>query len=216
MKNSKKLLKVFFFALSFVFVTVAYQNCGGGGSANGGGAVVSAESTNGDIIPIPNTKTTSVVRATRVLDNLVSCLGTQEASSGGTSARQTFINNRGTVSEEGLANSFTQPMGKAVVAVAAEVCQDLYEREDDDNNQKHIFIEVDFDADTVSSAELTNGVKRIARSCWGRNATSDEVNTILSDVSSNFSGAQDSRATVRNKMIYICTAMAASFSAYEM
>ena len=217
MNNSKKLLQTLFFATCFVFVSVAYQNCGSGSANNSaGGGSVTADSTNGDIIPIPNTKTTSVVRATRVLDNLVSCLGTKQASSGNNSARSVYAANRGTVSEEGLANSMTQPMAKAIVSMAAEVCDDLYDWENDTNNQKHIWVEVDYTADTVSTNEMSNGVKRIARNCWGRNATDAEIDTILNDVSSAFAGANDSRDTVRNKMIYACTAMAASFAAYEM
>ncbi len=212
MNLKKSLIKLTSFCLAFGMISVTYQNCGSPDANNGG--AVSSSADNGDIIPIPNTKTASIQRASRVLDNLVSCLGTGEPSN---DARDAWQNNRGTISEEGLANSMTQPMAKALVSISAEVCDDLMNQERSlDVDQRRIFLEIDFDNGGVARSDLGLAAKRLARSCWGRNATDDELGMIISNIDSNFSSGEDNRDTTRLKAVYLCTAMAASFSTFEM
>ncbi len=216
MKNMlRSFWKTVSYTISFLLITVAYNNCGNFNSD--GGQVASSATTealNGDIVPLPNTKTSSVIRASRVLDNLVSCLGTIEPS---TASRQEWSRNRGTISEEGLANTISQPMVKSMVGIAAQVCNDLLQKEIATNpNERRIFPDVDLDNGGFGTNQLTLVSRRLARSCWGRNPTDDEITTITRDVAATFSGDEDNRTATRNKAIYLCTSMASSFSTYEM
>jgi hypothetical protein len=213
MMGDKMFRKFIVFSLSFLAITVAYQNCGSSGGGGGGGAVAS-NSTNGDIVAIPNTKTASIQRSSRVLDQLVSCLGTGEPSN---RARDVWRSNRGTISEEGLANSMTQPMAKTLVTVSAEVCGDLLNQERGvASGERRIFVEPDLDQGGLSSNHLILASKRIARSCWGRNATEEELQRIVTTVNTAFSGEDDNGDLTRNKLIFMCTAMASSFDAFNM
>jgi hypothetical protein len=212
MSTDKKIKNIFVFGLSFVAISLAYQNCGPSGS---GGASISASNTEtGDIVAIPNTKTASIQRASRVLDNLMSCLGTGIPS---TDAKRAYDNNIGTISEEGLANTMTQPMAKTLVSIAAEVCEDLLDKERaaNDGNRK-IFIGIDFNQGGVANTDLQLATKRIARSCWGRNPSSSEVSQIVSNTVGAFSSDDDNQNATRAKAVYLCTAIAASFAAFEM
>ena len=214
-KKPRSTFKTLAYTASFLLVTVAYNNCGNFSSDNGQiAASSSAPALNGDIVPLPNTKTTSVIRASRVLDNLVSCLGTVEPSS---TSKQEWERNRGTISEEGLANTISQPMVKSMVGIAAHVCNDLIQKEaSNPPGERRIFQEVDLDNGGFGYNQLVLVSRRLARSCWGRNPTDDEISTITRDIASSFSGDEDNRNTTRNKAIYLCTSMASSFSTYEM
>lgn len=210
----KMIKKLIVFSASFVAISIAYQNCGSPHGAGGESGTVAANSTNGDIVAIPNTKTASVQRSSRVLDQLVSCLGSGDPTTNSVNA---FNDNRGTISEEGLANSMTQPMAKALVTVAAEVCEDLMDKERPlAAAQRKIFIEADLNNGGLSTANLTLASKRIARSCWGRNATDTEIDTIVNSVNGSFNGETDNATLTRKKLIFMCTAMAASFDAFNM
>lgn len=210
--ETKKLFKFILFAIGFVVITIAYNNCGAPDA--GGGAMLASESGNGDIIAIPNTKTTSVVRASRVLDTLVSCLNTVKPSN---AARNEWNNNKGSISEEGLANSITQPMIKSLVSISAEVCNDLINKERNmAAADRVIFQSIDFGSGTVTAPQITAASKRLSRSCWGRNPSSQEISDIVAGVNSTFSGAQANGQTTTRKMIFMCTAMASSFATYEM
>jgi hypothetical protein len=214
-RTRKKLIQFLSYSTSFLIITVAYNNCGNFGSNNGGEVISStSDSMNGDIVPLPNTKTASVIRASRVLDNLVSCLGTVQPS---TNAQREWERNRGTISEEGLANTVSQPMVKSMISIAAEVCNDLVQSERNiPADERRIFTDIDMNNGGVGHTQLSQVTKKLARSCWGRNPTSDETNQITLDIARSFIEDNDNGQTTRNKLIYLCTAMASSFATYEM
>ncbi len=214
MSGEKMIRKFVVFSVSFVAIAMAYQNCGSPSGNGEGGAAVASNTSNGDIVALPNTKTASVQRASRVLDNLVSCLGTGQPSD---AARNVWQNNRGTISEEGLANSMAQPMAKTLVTVSSEVCEDLLDQERGANPaDRKIFLESDLDAGGLSNNALSMASKRIARSCWGRNASDDELDMIVDAVNEAFAGENDDANLTRKKMIFMCTSMTASFDAFNM
>jgi uncharacterized protein YbcC (UPF0753/DUF2309 family) len=211
--KSDTLTKKLLYSIAFVLISVSYQNCGSFQN-NDGGSVQISQSSNGDIVPIANTKTASIVRASRTLDSLVSCLGVKTPS---TQAIAELNKNKGTISEEGLANSMTQPMAKSLISVSAQVCNDLINNEKPlADTERMIFKGVNFNAGKLDSSLVTLAAKRISRSCWGRNPTQNEVDLIVSEVNSQFSTGTDNSANTVKKMIYLCTAMAASFASYEM
>lgn len=210
--SHKDLKKITVFVMSFLAISMAYQNCGSPSGSASSSSV--AASNNGDIVAIPNTKTASIQRSSRIVDNLVSCLGTVTASKNALAA---WKDNKGSISEEGLANSMTQPMAKALVSISAEVCNDLiFKEKDQPANEKKIFVEMNLNSGGLSDADLVIAAKRIARSCWGRNASQEELDAIVSSTDSAFSGAKDDVNLTRNKVLFMCTAMAASFDAINM
>lgn len=213
MNRKKIIFNTSKFLVAFAFISLAYQNCGSFDSGDNGFAAVSS-ANNGDIVPLPNTKTASVTRASRTLDNLVSCLGVQRPSNGSLDAYRV---NRGSISEEGLANSVNQPMIKSIASVAAEVCEDLFDLErNQSDDERVIFKEVNLGAGGYDRSQMILSAKRIARSCWGRNASADEITMIVDDIDSSFTDDRDNATTTKNKLIYMCTAMASSFATHDM
>lgn len=213
MMNLKKIYKFLTLTAMFLATSVFYQNCGVFDSGSGSSSGLSSGADT-DIVAIPNTKTASVQRSSRVLDQLVSCLGTIEPSD---NAKRAWINNKGTISEEGLANTMTQPMGKTIATVASEVCNDLVQKEASlEDSQRNIFVGIDLGGGGLANGEIVMASKRLARSCWGRNATDEELDAISDNISSAFSGEDDNQNLTRKKLIYLCTAMSSSFAAYEM
>lgn len=211
MKNTKW-IQTLVVCLSMVGMALGYQNCGG--ASGSGGEVAGSASLDSDVVAIPNTKTASVQRASRALDNLVACMGVGEADNDSVNA---FRNNRGTISEEGYATTMTQPMAKAMVTISAEVCEHLMNRERNMSvEERKMFIEIDFNDGGLTRRDLILGTKRMARSCWGRNASDTELGLIVDDTTSAFSGDDDNQTKTRNMIVYMCTAMASSFATYEM
>lgn len=170
---------------------------------------------NGEIEVLANKRTASVVRSERALSTLVSCLGTTAASS---AAKQAWEDNKGSISVEGDANSITPPMLVAIAKISGEVCNDLVQKERIlAADQRRIFNQIDFTQgpNAVSSLAIQNSVRRLARSCWGRNETGTENQLITASVQSAFTNTTNSQQTI-NQMIYLCTAVASSFATFEM
>lgn len=171
---------------------------------------------NDEIIPIPNTKTASVVSSNRVLDSMVSCLGTGVPSA---AAKAEFTKNAGSFSVEGRANSITAPMLSAGYIVGAEVCNDLVNQERAKvASERRFFSGVDFNRghSQVSDVALGEAVRKISRSCWGRNETPEELSLILGSTREAFQASADTTANTRTKLVYFCSAMISSFSFLEM
>ena len=181
------------------------------GGGNGG-----PTAPNGSIDVLSNTRTASVVSANRALDNFVSCLGTISPSA---ASQAEYDASKGFLSIEGSAISVTSPMLKGLANVAGEVCNDLVQSETAlTPANRRIFNQVDFSAGptNMNASSMANVARRIARSCWGRNESSAELTDIQNNVSSAFSAVPNTPAETRNKAIYLCTAMTASFASYEM
>ncbi len=213
MKKHKNIYQWMIYIVSFFVLSVAYNNCGSLSGENGGSAGSSvAPSNNGDIIAIPNTKTASILRASRTLDSLVSCMSLVKPSP---AAVAEFNKVKSSISEEGLANSLTQPMVKSMVSVSAVVCNDLINKERAlAPAERLIFKTIDFTNPGLNKSQIHDTAKRLARSCWGRNPEVEELDEISVDIGRNFSG--DTNQIQTNKLVYMCTAMASSFSTYEM
>ena len=212
MMKLTKFKKLFVHTVAFACIALVYQNCGSPDSNPG--FYYGASGNSDEIVALPNTKTTSVVRGSRVLDTLVSCLGTEKSSQ---AAKNVLNASIGTISTEGLANSLNQPMVKTIVSLSAEVCNDLYnlERNQTDADRK-IFVGVDFTDGGFDGVPLILAAKRLSRSCWGKNISDDELSDVVSDVQTQFAEGTDNGAKTKSKMIYLCTAMASSFATYEM
>ena len=217
MKNMKT--KAFVLVSLFVAMAVGYQNCGdsagsGYNVAGSNGSNLSTPGGNGDIAVIAEARTASVISANRVMDSMVSCLGTIEPSD---ATRQEYDRLKGSCSVEGSANSISQPMLAAFTILGGEACNDLINIEEQRaQGERRIFNSVDFDAGPNANFNaISDVVRRLSRSCWGRNETSQELRDLEIGVSQAFGNANGARNT-RMSMLYLCTIMVSSFNSIEM
>lgn len=159
---------------------------------------------------IPNTKTLSMSYARQIVDSMVSCTGLRQATDGINNA---YEERKGSLSEYGYALEVSAPMLMAAVTVAGEVCNELIEREMP-SNQRRIFNRIDFSRSPSSLSDDAIGetVRRLARSCWARNETADELNIILSEMKGAFANESQSKEA----MLMICTSVLSSLSGLEM
>ncbi|MCJ8276999.1 MAG: hypothetical protein HRT44_13440 [Bdellovibrionales bacterium] len=218
MKEFNRIAKITVSLTLFAVLLLAFANCSKFSSQDfvGTEGLASSPGGNGDIVAKPDTLTASVISSNRALDSLVSCLGTVEPNA---AARREMDKYQGSFSVEGKANSVTAPMVSAMTTVAAEVCLDLINRERGvEANQRRIFPSIDFDSNdaTVDSAQVANVVRRLSRSCWGRNETSEELDSITDAFNGAFSSGDDNRDGTRKKMLFLCTTVSASLAAYSM
>jgi hypothetical protein len=63
---------------------------------------------------------------------------------------------------------------------------------------------------------LADVTRRLARSCWGRNESPEELRLIQQSTSAAFRDAENNAEETRNKMIFVCTAVATSFATVGM
>ena len=176
----------------------------------------SAPSGNGDILVLEKTRTASVIRSERYLATLVSCLGTNKATQ---RAKQAWQENKGSLSEDGSANSITAPMLSAMSKISSEVCLDLISQERGiASDNRRIFPQIDFSRGPkdIHVGQVRDSIRRLARSCWGRNETPEELLKLETASMTAFSnGGFDSQKTI-DQMVYLCSAMTSSFSTFEM
>lgn len=167
---------------------------------------------NPEITAKPGVQTATVVSANRALMDLVSCTGIKQPS---LRSKSMWENKTGQFSIEGRANSISSPMLMAHAAVAAEICLDLIEIESALNQtDRRIFTQIDFNqsAAAQSVSALSDGIRRLARSCWGRNETTEEHELIVTAATGGF----DSGDSAESQMIFLCASMLSSVSAIEM
>lgn len=149
----------------------------------------------------------SVIRANRALDNFVSCLGTQTPSRASVEAWRA---NRSALSTTGDAETIGAPVLQALNSIAAEVCNDLVTLESAPEATPRIFSGVDFTADAITDRESV--MQRIARSCWGREATASERDRLTTGLSEAFSTPPG--ADIEG--LFLCTSMLSSLAAIEI
>jgi hypothetical protein len=220
--------KIIILSFTALALSIGYQNCSPMQSAKGVGALNDsngdgfadnsneAPGGNGEIVALSDTRTASIVRSNRVLDSLVSCLGTGVP---GRAAKQAWEEQRAGFSQEGDANSITSTMFVGFEQVASEVCNDLIQQERSQAaGQRRIFNQVNFNSGqaNVGDSQLAAVTRRLARACWGRNETAEELAMIQAGTNAAFQGAANNAGETVNKMIFVCTAMANSFATVGM
>lgn len=214
--QDKKVKILFLTLLALSLVHCQPISEGGDVATSGSEQSNTAPGGNGEIEVLANKRTASVVRSERLLSNLQSCLGVNQVSA---ASKQAWNDNKGSLSVEGDANSITSPMLVALAKVSAEVCNDLIQKERVlAADQRRIFNAVNFGQGPASAADtaLADTVRRLARSCWGRNESDSERETLLNSTKSAFANAANNGQQTVNQMVYLCTAMTASFASFEM
>lgn len=176
-----------------------------------------APSGNEDIKAIPGQKTVAVVSANRALMNMLNCLGTESPTEGARAAQAVWEEKKGQFSVEGKANTVTPPMLMAQASLAAEVCSDAIRIESAlPSSERRLFPMINFGSgpNSVGSAALGDTIRRLARSCWGRNESDEERSMIVTEARSAFSGTNP--ATTRLQLLYICSSLLSSTSGLEI
>lgn len=177
-------------------------------AADGSGLVNSTSFGEDNIIL--NEKTVSTVYAKQALQSMSSCLGIANPSM---ETQQTYEDVQQSISERGSAKEVTAPMMMGLTSLAGDVCRDLLVEEASlASGERQIFENIDLSAEDISEDDLALSINRMARSCWQRNETDQELGAILDSVYD----ALGSDAGLRKKVIYSCTAILASFDSLKL
>ncbi len=204
---------------------IGFQPIGFNSASSSIAGLASDVGENGDLVIVSGSKTISTLYYDEVLDNMNSVTGVQTNSN---DTRNRFNEKIGSFSEYGSALSINAPMILGFTALGAEVCGDLIVQERANGATKRMFASVDFSqpvATTMTDSNVADIVRRMARSYWQRNETSDELTLINASVKDmlasatdnntnvTFRGASQNRGTLRASL-FICTAMLSSTSAF--
>ncbi|MBT4762028.1 MAG: hypothetical protein HOO06_10055 [Bdellovibrionaceae bacterium] len=203
-----KILSILSIIFGLALISGVFGNaCSGGFNSSYSESSLNVQAlNNGDLVAIEGKATVSTAYSKQFLDNMLSCTGVLNPS---TDTLLEYENRKGSVSEYGYATKITAPMLMAFVSIAGEVCSDLVDLESG-STSRMIFKDIDFNSESIFSEQVSQSVNRLARSCWQRNETDEELSYIINDVFSEGS------VTPRDAAVMMCTSMLASVSAYEM
>ena len=188
------------------------QGCGEG--MNTGGGIASSGFCDGDSVNVidkdydvqPGQGTVSIAYGRQMLDSFVSCTGV------GTPSQRTldeFDNRNQSLSEYGSLTDVSAAQMMATAAVAAEVCQDLIERERGlASVDRFIFTDADLDGNGLNQSEIVSAVELLALSCWQRNSSDAEELDVVNAVNMINGNSQIGA-------LGLCTSMLSSLSAIE-
>ncbi|MBX7231879.1 MAG: hypothetical protein K1X29_07310 [Bdellovibrionales bacterium] len=170
--------------------------------------------TTGSSIDIfPNASTVSLIYNKQLVDNLVSCTGLGLAS---TQTLAEWSKRQSSFSEYGYATDVTAPMLMAIAAVSGEICNDLVSTESVlPQEKRRIFNAINFSSGSATwvSQNVAETVRRITRSCWARNETSEELGIIQEEVATGLSGVSSSDLQqTKNIALMVCTGILSSLS----
>ena len=161
---------------------------------------------------IEGAETASIAYGGQVLENMVACTGLQNVSQ---KTQDEYDSRRGSLSEYGDVMDVNPPLVMAQAAIAIEVCDDLYTEESamlSDN--RRIFTKIS-EGVAPSVADIQETLRRMARSCWGRDETQLENDTVVDSVQEILS-TSDTTNQSRHAAIAICTSVLASLDGYRM
>lgn len=164
-------------------------------------------STSNDIIP--GAKTASVVYAKQALDQLTSCAGVRVASD---DTNRMYNSKEGSISAYGEFSSVTAPMLVAVTNISGEVCDDLIDqefRQDETGATARVFTGIRMANNDLrsDSSVYVSALQKLALSCWHKQATTQEINSIVELLDTVPMGSNLSN---RNKSLLLCTAVLSS------
>jgi len=199
-------------------ISVFGYGCGVGFAPIGGQSLGSSTALvtdgNGDLTIVPGQKTTSIVYSNQILRNMASVTGVSIEAGG--DAEQYWRDKFDVFSEDGSATSVTGPMLLSISGLAAEVCDNLIGQEQLITNvaDRRFFPSINFagDSSDLDAVKISDVVRRMARSFWGRNETSSELSMIVSGANSGLANNGNTSAW----MLYVCTGMLSSLDAIQL
>ncbi len=167
-------------------------------------------------------ETFAVLNQNQVLKSMISCTGLTNVDN---ATRNLYEGSKNSFSLEGEAESVGAPMWMAITSLAGEVCDDLVAQEAGQSaDQRRIFSAIDFSQGpaNINALQVASVTANMARSCWGRDASSKEreiINTaFFGDPADNnddtFSG--NNTQETRRAATFLCAGILASLSANQM
>jgi hypothetical protein len=159
------------------------------------------------------TKSLSVVHSEQILLNMESITGVTASAE----TKANWAKNRYVFSERGKVNSVNAPMLNALTGLAAEICDDLLDKEMAmDADDRNFFKRVNFDSGPAefSSSQRREVMRRFARASWSRNETPEEQQMLETALDESDFGDQ---ATETKKIgLFICVSMLSSMDAITL
>ncbi|MEQ1876392.1 MAG: hypothetical protein ABL958_07085 [Bdellovibrionia bacterium] len=224
--NIKSNLSKLTLLIAVLFTMTFYVNCTkrdlqfehpsiGDDQTSGPGPDTGTPGGNDDIVAIAGVRTASILSANRLLASFVQVAGVNTPTADTVNSYNRY---KTTLSLDGSANSPTPPMLMAISNVAAEVCDDLVAQEKAlVAANRRIFNSVNFATGPaqINAAVISDTVRRMARSFWGRNETAEELTALTTGINEAKQG-QTAVAQTDIALIYACTGMLSSLSAIEM
>ncbi len=190
------------------------QGCskGGGGSSNSGdSSTVSQYISDGTV---PDKITLSTIYGKQVLEHLVSCLGTENASP---KALKMYEDKQGTISVTGAVDAVSAPMLIGEISIAGEVCQDLIDIETElEDIDRRVLLGINFSSNELPSEQvLKDSIRRISLSCWGKAEDDTERQILLDALNEAFAG-ENYAGTAQDATLFMCTSMLSSTNALTL
>ncbi|MBY0315929.1 MAG: hypothetical protein K2Q26_10440 [Bdellovibrionales bacterium] len=162
------------------------------------------------------TKADAIISQRQVLPNFKSCLQLPEDKITN-DTRLAVSNAMSSFSLTGSAETISAPMLMAFVKVAGELCDDVVSNELN-TNQRRFFQGFNIGGTTNTQPfNIQSTIQKFANGCWGRAATTDEINVIIDSLTSvgYYNSATLATSTSKNTAIYLCTTMLASSQAIK-
>lgn len=129
---------------------------------------------------VPGTIAVSIEYGNNVLANMQSCLGLSNTDL----SQQTLDENAARLpsfSQAGYVGDLNSAMMMGIAAVAIDACSDLANKEATESAaNRNYFTQVDFTQSSLTTAAIDDSVNRLARECWQRTPTSEELQIIES------------------------------------
>ncbi len=150
----------------------------GANSLASGGAVMACQEPT--FQTVPGTIAVSIEYGNNVLANMQSCLGLSNTDL----SQQTLDENAARLpsfSQAGYVGDLNSAMMMGIAAVAIDACSDLANKEAAEAAaNRNYFTQVDFTQSAMTTAAIDDSVNRLARECWQRTPTSEELQIIES------------------------------------
>lgn len=210
--NKKQVLQFSSIVMALTAITLFLGHGCSGYKSSSQGSQSPGPGLNGDlcvadsleVVPIPGAQTLSIAYGEQVFDNMVSCTSLAEPSQ---ATLDEYDARKGSFSQFGSVTDVTSAMMMGVAALALEVCNDLAEQETDlPADTRRFFTAFDFSANDANNSALQDAAQRFARSCWGRNATDEEIGIIQTNISQLMTNAE----TPHYKAIGVCASVLGS------
>lgn len=155
---------------------------------------------------MPNRRTASIAYGEQLLNSFVACTGI------GTPSQRTkdeFERRKQSLSEYGALIDVSGAMMMAVAGVAAEVCQDLVNKERAlASVDRGIFVDANLNGNGLSLTEMNSAADLLGIACWQRPPTNEEKIAITNAIGAL--GVNSERGALS-----LCTAMLSSLAAIE-
>lgn len=160
----------------------------------------------GEIPIIPGTKTMSLFYAAQALDHFTVCSGLRKPSD---RTIATYEVKKGSMSTTGQVNTLTSAGMMSVVALVADVCDDLIVQ---DIASPRLFVNFNMSSNSLpSDLDISNAAARLAISCWERKPDSQEATVILNMVKASVAGNEASAS--KKSALLVCTTVLSSLEA---